>query len=82
MAIYAIKEICRVGCTKSICCIRNSSYNRPIIPIPALIIGIAVEGPPAHEAVGRHVAGRLRVEGEGGGEKEESGEKVAHGDRG
>ena len=81
MAIYAIKEICRVGCTKSICCIRNSSYNRPIVPIPALIVRIAVEGPPAHESIRGHVAGHLGVEGRRGekGENGEKGDKVAHG---
>jgi hypothetical protein len=52
-----------------------------MIPISAFIIGIAIEGPPAHEAVGGYVAGYLGVEG-GRCEKGangEKGDKVAHG---
>ena len=49
-----------------------------MIPIPTLIVRIAVERPPAHEAVGGYVAGGLGMERKGGA-KGEGGEKMAHG---
>ena len=75
--IHSIKTIRRIRIPKPIlrqCC----PIHHAMIPIPTLIIRIAIERPPAHEAVGGNVGGDLSVKGSAQHQAEEGSQDRFH----
>jgi len=54
----SIEAECPLGNAHSIGGDRGS-IDCAIVPIPALIVGVPIEGPPADQAIGGNIAGHL-----------------------